>query len=241
MASALETVMNFVELSTSVDKPAPLLDSFAETVGRFGFTHFIMTGLPSYGEDVEDLIVADRWPAGWRDHYRENHYFVADPVSLMSFTRSKPFTWREARASVPETSLTLAIEAEACSFGLVDGVGFPLFDPQNWQAVVSLGSDKDLDLPQREISLVYLASVYCQMRAVELAPRIKRPVEKLSRREREVLTWLAAGKTYWETAHILSISESTVHVHLRNARAKLRASNTTQAVARAMLSRQIQV
>ena len=233
--------MNFVECSLEFERLDTLLNSFAATVSTFGFTHFIMTGLPSYGEDVEDLIVADRWPTGWRDHYREHSYFLTDPVSLMSFSRSKPFTWREARESVPETQTTRAIDAEARSFGLVDGVGFPLFDPENWQAVVSLGTDKPLDLPQRSMSLVYLASVYCQMRAIELGPSPDRKTERLSAREREVLTWLAAGKTFWETGHILSISEATVHVHVRNARTKLGASNTTQAVARAMLSRQIQV
>ena len=53
-------------------------------------------------------------------------------------------------------------------------------------------------------------------------------------REREVLTWAAAGKSAWETSAILCISEATVITHLDNIRRKLNASNTTQAVVTAL-------
>lgn len=56
----------------------------------------------------------------------------------------------------------------------------------------------------------------------------------LSSRESEVLTWTAEGKTTWETAQILSLSESTINFHLRRAMKKLGAANKCNAAAMAI-------
>lgn len=54
----------------------------------------------------------------------------------------------------------------------------------------------------------------------------------LTRRERDVLSFLSEGKTDWEISRILGVAESTARFHADNARRKLGASNRTQAVAR---------
>jgi DNA-binding CsgD family transcriptional regulator len=56
----------------------------------------------------------------------------------------------------------------------------------------------------------------------------------INRREREVLAWIAQGKTAEETAIILGISRRTVEWHAKNARDKIDASNVTHAVAKAV-------
>ena len=43
----------------------------------------------------------------------------------------------------------------------------------------------------------------------------------LSGRELQCLEWVSLGKTSWETAAILGLSERTVNFHLRNACRKL--------------------
>lgn len=57
---------------------------------------------------------------------------------------------------------------------------------------------------------------------------------ELTTRERETLTWAAAGKSYWETSVILGISERTVRFFMSNARRKLNVATNTQAVAEAV-------
>jgi LuxR family transcriptional regulator of spore coat protein len=56
----------------------------------------------------------------------------------------------------------------------------------------------------------------------------------LSGRELQCLAWVSKGKTSWETAVILGVSESTVNFHLRNASKKLnvygRQACVTQAI-----------
>lgn len=58
----------------------------------------------------------------------------------------------------------------------------------------------------------------------------------LSRRERQVLYWLALGKSAAQIGIILDISVCTVRVHIRNLVHKLGASNIPNAVARGFLS-----
>jgi DNA-binding CsgD family transcriptional regulator len=53
----------------------------------------------------------------------------------------------------------------------------------------------------------------------------------LSKREREVLQWVSAGKTSWETARVLGIAENTVNNHVKAIKAKLGIVNRVQAVA----------
>ncbi len=46
-------------------------------------------------------------------------------------------------------------------------------------------------------------------------------IQQLSDRERQCLQWIAKGKTSWETAAILQVSERTVNFHVGNACRKL--------------------
>jgi DNA-binding CsgD family transcriptional regulator len=55
---------------------------------------------------------------------------------------------------------------------------------------------------------------------------------RLTRREREVLGWVARGKTNAEIAQLLWLAPSTVRKHLENVYAKLGVSTRTAAVAR---------
>ena len=53
----------------------------------------------------------------------------------------------------------------------------------------------------------------------------------LTGRELEVLKWLGTGKTNWEIAQVLSISENTVKNHVQRLLFKLKANTRAQAVA----------
>ena len=56
------------------------------------------------------------------------------------------------------------------------------------------------------------------------------PIEELSRRELEVLRWMACAKTNNEIALILGIATGTVRKHAENVYRKLRVSGRVSAV-----------
>ncbi|WP_333681947.1 LuxR C-terminal-related transcriptional regulator [Dyella sp.] len=58
---------------------------------------------------------------------------------------------------------------------------------------------------------------------------------RLSRREREILQWVAYGKTSYEISIIVGLSERTVNFHVAGAIAKLNAANRTHAAVKAAL------
>lgn len=56
----------------------------------------------------------------------------------------------------------------------------------------------------------------------------------LSRREGEVLAWMAVGKTNGDIAHILGVSQRTAEKHCENIYRKLGVESRTAAVRRAL-------
>lgn len=56
----------------------------------------------------------------------------------------------------------------------------------------------------------------------------------LTNREKEVLTWAAAGKTSLEISVILGLTERTIKWHSAQARTTLRVATTIQAVVEAL-------
>lgn len=62
------------------------------------------------------------------------------------------------------------------------------------------------------------------------------PLDKLSRREAEILSLLVEGRTNKEIAIVLALQEITIKVHLRNVYRKIGAANRAQAVRIAMSS-----
>jgi LuxR family transcriptional regulator, quorum-sensing system regulator CviR len=59
----------------------------------------------------------------------------------------------------------------------------------------------------------------------------------LTKREQEVLQWLGSGKSNWEIAQVLHISENTVRNHVQRILLKLKVSTRTQAVAKGLVKK----
>ena len=79
----------------------------------------------------------------------------------------------------------------------------------------------------RDYAFASSAKFRVQESRQESAPR-------LTRRELEVLQWVAAGKSSWEIARITSCSEATVNFHLANVRQKFGVNTRQQAVVKAI-------
>jgi DNA-binding CsgD family transcriptional regulator len=58
--------------------------------------------------------------------------------------------------------------------------------------------------------------------------------KRLTQRERDVLQWIAAGKTSWEIGVLSGVSEQAINKIISSAMLKLDAVTRTQAVVKAM-------
>lgn len=83
---------------------------------------------------------------------------------------------------------------------------------------------------------VHRAALLFTDHLIDLAPAEAQGAEDtppaLTSREADCLAYVAEGKTDWEIAVILSLSEATVRFHIDNARAKLDAATRAHAVAK---------
>lgn len=112
----------------------------------------------------------------------------------------------------------------------VHGLQIPVFGPLGLEGAVSLGGERIDASPQARIALTLVGRAgFAAMRRL-LDTAAEAPVTDLSGREREILSWVAAGRRQGEIAVSLGLSERTVENHLRRIRRRLGVATTAQAI-----------
>ncbi len=159
---------------------------------------------------------------------------LRDRAFRLCFRHLLPLDWAEARRG-DETVENIHAVAERYGIGR-HGISIPIREPGVGDAMFSVNFDCDdrawTALRASLVNDVHLFAHYyhLRMKAVVTAQDMSAEFD-LSPREREVLQWAAEGKTAWETARLLRVSESAVTLYTSNAMQKLRAKTKTQAVA----------
>jgi LuxR family quorum sensing-dependent transcriptional regulator len=86
------------------------------------------------------------------------------------------------------------------------------------------------ELGPREEACLHMAGIYFLSRLRELRPPPEFEPIELTPRERECLSWVAAGKSDWEISVILGISENTARWYVAKAMEKLQVRTRPHAV-----------
>lgn len=177
------------------------------------------------------IVVLDTYPAAWMKHYTEQKYLEVDPTVQHGTDSSHAIIWSDQTFSRAP-----ALWNDAREHGLRVGVAQSCWSGRGAYGLFSVARDAR---PISESEIAYLRprlrwvadNVHQRMQAL-ISPQFE-VSPSLSKREREVLSWTADGKTSWEISRILHISESTVNFHLRNTMTKLNAQNKLQAAVKA--------
>lgn len=216
-----------------------LVALYRVAIHQFGFSHFIMTGLPSHGQRFETLVLERFWPEDWMSHYVSRDYIRRDPVAVASVVCKAPFTWKEARLCAKQLgSAGDRIMMEAADVGLKDGVCVPIPVRNAVAGCISLAGEAPIT-EKAALEPVNVLSLTFASRLQLLVDHGRPKGLTLSDREREVLTWVADGKTAWEISRILGISDSTVNKHIAGAMRKTGSVTRAQAVAKALTAMEI--
>ncbi|MFO7855511.1 MAG: LuxR family transcriptional regulator [Paracoccaceae bacterium] len=184
------------------------------------------------------------YPAAWHQRYEAVRYRDFDPVVLASLTSFAPLNWNVLDWT-GKPLRRLRSEAEEFRVGN-QGLTVPIHGPGGQFAMFSVSkqcSEQSWAALCADAMQDFLLIAHHVHRAVLFAegaePASGPP--RLSPREKEALTLIAAGRSRGQVAEALNISESTLRVYLDAARHKLGALNTFHAVALAMKSRTINV
>jgi len=234
----------FIDRLGDIQTVDSMVEAFVKQVSRFGFTDFLITGLPPPRQRLDDHIILSGWSEEWFRHYMENEYYSQDPMAKHTRTTTEPFMWSETGWEKTAGNEAKQVMCEATEFGLADGFSVPILGLDGDQFCVTMGG-RDIDLSPHGRGAIHLMSFYLHHRASALRParkpsrRTQLGGKQLSKREIECLRWVANGKTDWEIGQILSISSATVTVHVKAATKKLKSVNRTQAVAVALVNHAI--
>jgi DNA-binding CsgD family transcriptional regulator len=135
-------------------------------------------------------------------------------------------TLRETTMSPEEREHHLG--REALNYG--DTLAFPLFGPNNYTGVMSIGRPESVDgFEQAEWTLLHMGALAMHLKALQFQATGATEPHSLSEREVQVLCWVAQGKSNGVISDILSISAGTVDTYLRRIFEKLDVTDRTSA------------
>jgi DNA-binding CsgD family transcriptional regulator len=171
----------------------------------------------------------------WVEHYKEARFIDFDPAIHVGLRRMLPIDWAEFDRTDKRVR---RLFGEAGEFGLGHhGISLPVHGYQGDRALISITSDATSGdwqrLRRHYIRDFQILALHLHQAILRIEGGQRAVATALSPRERECLQWIAEGKTNWECAVILGLSERTVRFYLESARHKLGATNTTHAVTKA--------
>ena len=240
-----EQIQERIDQALSVSSVAALHQLCSGVRADLAYDHFSFgTRFPNSFVSPLVLLVTGQ-PPEWRERYAEAGYLTTDPMVRHSLASARPLIWEDLEIRQGADSDVGQFLRDARAHGLVSGVSVPVHGSQGEVSVLSLSLETAHDKARAHVLATLPEICLVAFYVHEAACRLMRDSgylctgETLTRRERECLLWAAEGKTSWETAQILHISERTVIFHLRNAAGKLGVSTRQQAVARAVAQRLI--
>lgn len=215
---------------TDIDK---LVAGFKEVALAFGFQGSACGSWDGLGEQRSTRFFFLDWPEDVLRVYAERNMETRDPLVFAARRRMTPFTWDEVYSDPHLPPKSEEIYQVAFDMGWMDGFCIPMHGPSGYQGLVSLLAREKLSLSPRDRGVLEMISraVHdrCRYTLGFGLPPSNPP--KLTPRELECMTWVAAGKSNWDIGRVLGISEATTHFHVENAKKKLGKSTRTEAVA----------
>nr|WP_202987331.1 LuxR family transcriptional regulator [Mixta mediterraneensis] len=167
----------------------------------------------------------------WFDIYLKRKYQFIDPVIIQGLRCVEDYFWENKIILSGGYNLT-RIFNESLQYNIYQGQTFPLHDYLNNLVLLSIISQKEsgIDMEQyRSQFMSFLIKLHQKTLNLYRQHNQKKSFF-LSPRERQILKWVSAGKTYAEVSVILSIAERTVKFHMGNVMKKLGVYNARHAV-----------
>ncbi|MEM9029429.1 MAG: LuxR family transcriptional regulator [Pseudomonadota bacterium] len=236
--------LHFVGQLKNASDTTSVFRTLTEAVSKFGFQHFLVTGVPLPGQTLSSQVLLSGWPTEWYYRYNDNDYVTHDPVARLIVRSTKPFAWSSLDARTNASKLSRQVMNEASEFGMADGFTVPIYGYNGYQACVTMSADRVVDLSAEEQNAIYLISLVAFSAAKALITGTPNDEDgdddiTLTEREREIIGWVSVGKTNWEVSKILSLSEKTVEKYLASIARKVGAVNRAHTVAELLRRRVI--
>jgi LuxR family transcriptional regulator, quorum-sensing system regulator BjaR1 len=240
--SAWRTALDFSETCSKLAEVETIADALGNAVRPLGLRYFAVTRDLFRRAAFPKAALAVHWPEGWYEHYTAAGFYAVDPVVRRNRRFGQPFRWTDVLPECHGDARALTVmKVAANEFQLRDGICIPLHNAHGVEGGISFGGEQ-VELGADSLAFVHLVSLFAAAQITRVLSKEQQSARvPLSHREREVLTWAAAGKTAAETAACMNVSVSTVDKQIAAAIAKLGCATKTQAVALALLEGHVAV
>ncbi|MGR3364439.1 MAG: helix-turn-helix transcriptional regulator [Maritimibacter harenae] len=211
----------------------------------YGYTRFATPN--SVGELMDAVFLTNHDP-GYFAQFIEERMFLHAPLTRWARENDSGYCSWGALWQHPEelTQKELEVIAFNRQMGVTAGYTVAVPTPSDRShALFALTGQPDLT--QGDLDVIWAdkgkeIEVMCNLTHLKIASL---PIEtnrpKLSRRQLEVLEWVAEGKSNQDVATIMGVSVPTIEKHLRLAREKLGVDTTAQAIAKITFLNQFHV
>lgn len=211
-------------------------DALAEFCATLGFDGFLFGGRYQTGGTRYVEQVDSNYSPAWRHRYEELGLVDADPTFAHARASLSPLVWSD---QMYVTEAQRAYQQEALQHGLVEGATFPVHGRNGDVARLNLSLARGGAPARSHVRSMLMWGALLATMAHEATGRVVRQrslaaLPALTRRETEVLDWIAAGKSNWEISRLVAISEHGVSHHVRNILLKFAVGCRHQAVAKAI-------
>lgn len=235
MISGIERTLSLLSELRRLETLGDVTVAVKKATADFGIEKVLAGFIPRTGtlpkEQLKHVLLAD-WPEQWADIYFNKGFLFKDPTIRRVLSAGPAFAWsdlsRENNINIQERQ----VMDQAKDFRLGNGCTVPLVSLDGRRVGFSFAG-KDVDDSPQAKSIMTLIASFAFGRAVEIRNAALKESIHLTPREREVIAWIAVGKTDWEISIILGVSEKAIAKHVCNIRLKLGAVNRAHAVAEA--------
>ena len=193
---------------------------FASRIGVKAIAYHHLPAIGS-GEPIGLNLICVGFPAELVSHFEDQKIIRIEPTIHEILSGGKAQWWDEAarpkRMSKAEREY---LKFAASKVGT--GLHLPTYGPNGRQGYVSMGFGAERPhFDEVDMATVQLCCQIAHQHCCQLLHRPLKPSTRLSPREREILSWVAEGKSNGVIAEILHIAESSVITYLERAFRKL--------------------
>jgi LuxR family transcriptional regulator (chaperone HchA-associated) len=192
-----------------------------------GYSRFVLF---SAFATLDGIIERIYWIEGdWFENGKSANaasYMRHCPVTHHILKSNEPFFWTKVNGSGEECYRIVNKPQGPGSHGLQ----IPVFGRLGLEGAMSVGGNEIDSSSRARLGMTMVATAaFFKARSLMEAPQDERQ-RNLTKREREILAWVAVGRRHAEIAATLKLSSRTVENHLRNIRRKLGVATTAEAI-----------
>jgi LuxR family transcriptional regulator/LuxR family quorum-sensing system transcriptional regulator CciR len=201
-------------------------------------THVVMASYMHYppvgAHDYDGQIRVGEYgyPEEWRKAYLRDRLYLSDPLARRAVNFTRPYFWTEIPNLPNLTPEERQYIERVSSRSLGEGLGIPLFGPAGRNGYAALGFGRFKRPPPDEVLELQAAAQMGHLAYCRLLLRDLPNGTTLSAREREILRWVARGRTNSQIADVLQLSRNTVETYMRRCFDKLDVNDRVSAALR---------